>query len=104
MEQYINVGAQSREVQNLENAVLKVFNSLYPNPLLNNPYISVGNAFSGTNDLIVPHKLNRVPKGYIVIGRNANAMIYTSSTTNTAPKAYMILKASGTVTADILFF
>lgn len=57
-----------------------------------------------TSDSFVQHGLGRIPQGYIVTDRNANATIYTSSTTNNRPKEELILRGSAAVTADLLVF
>ena len=57
-----------------------------------------------TADTYVNHKLNRKYQGYIVINKNAAQTIYTSATANNNKNLYIILKASGTVTVDIMFF
>jgi len=104
MIQYVTVNSSDRDTQELENSVLRVFESLYPNPLLNNPTIVTGQSFTSGTDLIVSHKLGRAVKGYIVINKNAAADIYQSSTVNIAPTAQIILKSNANVVADILFF
>lgn len=58
----------------------------------------------GTGNTYIKHGLGRVPQGYIIAGRNANANVYTSSTTNNRPKEELILGASTAVTVDLLVF
>jgi hypothetical protein len=57
-----------------------------------------------TADKNVNHLLNRPFKGYLVINRNADSTIYTSTTTNNRTDLFIILKASATVTVDLMFF
>jgi len=57
-----------------------------------------------TSDTIVNHGLNRPYQGYIITDRNANAVVYTSATVNNTKNLFIILKASATVTVNILFF
>lgn len=56
------------------------------------------------NDTMVNHKLNRPYQGYIIVNRNANQVVSTSTTVNNNKNLYIILKASGNVIVDILFF
>lgn len=58
----------------------------------------------GTGDTVVNHGLGRAPQGYIVIGRNADATVWTSSTANSSQTKTIILKASASVAATIYFF
>jgi hypothetical protein len=104
MQQYVNVIADDRQTQEINNNVSRVFSSLYSNPLLNNPVIVKGLLFSSGTDLLVNHKLNRAVTGYIVINSNAAVNVYQSSTVNLQPKAQIILKTNATATVDILFF
>lgn len=92
------------EIQELVNSLIRVFNSIDTNPLLNNPRIAKTNVFTSGVDLVINHKLNRIPIGYIPINLNAAAIIFTSSTLNNMTKTQVILQANANVTADILFF
>lgn len=57
-----------------------------------------------TSDTLVNHTLTRVPIGYLVVSKDANAAVYTSSTSNLRPKEQLILKASATVEVDLWVF
>ena len=103
MRPFIRTAGLDRQNQVFENSVNDVFQSIYKNPLLNDARISTGIVL-GTSDTYVSHGLNRNPTGYIICGSNANAVVYTSSTTNLQPTASIILKASAAVTVNILFF
>lgn len=104
MIQYIQTIAKDSDTREMDSNVSRVFQSLYPNPLLNNPTIVKGIVFTTNTDVQIAHRLGRTPVGYIIVNKNSNGSIYTSSTTNVAPTAYMILKSDANVTADILFF
>jgi len=56
------------------------------------------------SDNFVNHGLNRVPQGYLVTDRNANAVIYTSATVNSLTDRQIILNCSANVTVDFWFF
>ena len=58
----------------------------------------------GTNDTRVNHSLQRKTKGYIVVNRDSNSLIYTSSTANPRPEDQLILKASASVVASLWIF
>lgn len=100
---FVRVKTNSQEGRELNRSTQRVFQSLTGNPLLNGPNI-VNDVVLTTADTLVSHGLGRTPLGYIIIGLNANATIYTSPTTNNASTATLILRASGNVTANILFF
>lgn len=101
---FVVTKSNSPDVQELTSSLVRVFNSIDTNPLLNNPRISKGNIFTSGMDLVINHKLNRLPVGYIPINLNAAAIIFTSSTLNNMTKTQVILQANANVTADILFF
>lgn len=104
MLQYIHTIAQDANVREMDSNVSRVFKSLYPNPLLNNPVIVKGLLFSSGVDLSVSHKLNRPVTGFIVINSNAAVNVFQSSTVNVAPNALIILQSNSNATVDILFF
>ena len=105
MLQYVHAATNDLEIQNLDHAVSKVFDSLMPNPLLNSPNLITGVVFaSGGTDVVVNHKLGRVPKGYILVGSTASANLYTSPTTNKNTIQNIILRTSAATTVSILFF
>lgn len=103
MKPFVTVHTTMRETQELNNNLVRTFNSISKNPLLNSPVLIQGIALT-TADSIISHKLGRQYVGYIITNINANQNVYTSSTVNVAPEVQIILKASGAVTVDILFF
>ena len=50
------------------------------------------------------HGLEQAPEGWIILKQNAAQVIYESATVNDFPGTTVILKAGGTVTADLFFF
>ena len=52
----------------------------------------------------IPHGLDRVPAGYIVVNRTANSVISTSSAVNKTPKNSLILNCSANVTVSLWVF
>jgi|TARA_R110002167_G_C12414559_1_gene628249 hypothetical protein len=77
------------------------------NPLFQLPFAS-GNRVQDvditTADTIVDHGLEQTPEGWIILKQNAAQVIYESATVNDFPETTVILKANGTVTADLFFF
>tara|TARA_R110000764_G_scaffold44250_1_gene99631 strand:+ start:249 stop:563 length:315 start_codon:yes stop_codon:yes gene_type:complete len=77
------------------------------NPLFQLPFAS-GNRVQDvditTADTIVDHGLEQTPEGWIILKQDAAQVIYESATVNDFPATTVILKAGGTVTADIFFF
>ncbi len=77
------------------------------NPLFQLPFAS-GNRVQDvditTADTIVDHGLEQTPEGWIILKQNAAQVIYESTTVNDFPGTTVILKAGGTVTADLFFF
>lgn len=104
MIQYVAAITNNKDVQNLNDAVYRVFTSLYPNPLLNSPQIIKDLSFSAGADLWIDHKLGRAVNGYIVTKSNAATQVYTSPTINAINTVRICLRASVTATVDILFF
>ena len=77
------------------------------NPLLQLPFAS-GNRVQDveitTADTIVDHGLEQAPEGWIILKQDAAQVIYESATVNDFPATTVILKAGGTVQADLFFF
>lgn len=63
-------------------------------------------AFTSGNgaDKIIDHGLRRVPRGFVVLKKNAPGDIYESSTSNPRPDLQIILKATSAMTASIWVF
>lgn len=104
MQQYVTVNSKDRDVQNMEDSVLRVFTSLYSNPLLNGPTIIKSQRILTGVDNTVFHKLLRPVLGFLVINIDAPAIVYQSSSKNIAPTTQILLKSNADVTVDILFF
>ena len=77
------------------------------NPLLQLPFAS-GNRVQdqdlSTSDTIVDHGLEQKPEGWLILKQNAAQVIYESATVNDFPETTIIMKAGGSVTADLFFF
>jgi len=101
---YINVNSSDPDIQRLDSNVDRVFDSIFPNPLLANPTIISDLIFTSGTDLVINHKLGRVVKGYLPIKSSAAASIYTSSTSLINPLTQIILKSNANATVSLLFF
>lgn len=104
MIQYIHTIAKDADTREMDSNISRVFESLYPNPLLNNPVLVKGLSFSNGVDLSISHKLNRPVTGFIVTNSNAAVNIFQSSSVNIAPTALIILRSNANALVDILFF
>lgn len=101
---YTQVNATTRETQELNNNVSRVFSSLYGNPLLNQLTIVKNVVFVNGVDNPIQHKLNKNVTGYVIIKANAAVHVFTSPTTNPIPTASIILRSNADATVDLLFF
>jgi hypothetical protein len=52
----------------------------------------------------VAHTLNRPIQGWQLVRQDSNAVVWESSTVNTAPSSIIILRASANCKVSILFF
>lgn len=104
MIRYTRTITQSSDTREMDKNIELVLQSLYPNPLLNSPSLVKGLSFTSGTDLQVDHRLNRPVTGFIVTNSDAAAIVYQSSTANTAPGSVIILKSNATATVDIFFF
>lgn len=104
MQQYISTITNSPEIKQLDEAVRRVFDSIYLNPLLANPTLITGLVFTSGTDLVISHKLNRTVKGYLMVGSTTAASLYTSPTVNSNPNQLIILRTNANTTANVLFF
>ncbi len=57
-----------------------------------------------TASTLVPHRLGRKVRGWIVVRKNASAEVYEGTPVAMTPTKTINLKASATVTVSLLFF
>jgi hypothetical protein len=58
-----------------------------------------------TTKIKIPHSLKRTPKGFLVLDRDANAVVYQVRGADDGPNAqYISLISSATVTVKIMLF
>ncbi len=89
--------------QRLQDNIANSFNQFEKLPQLDSVIVK-DVVLSSTIDNVVEHKLSRPVQGWQVVRQNANAVVYESSTTNTAPSSVILLRASASCTVSILFF
>lgn len=89
------------ELQKIQDNVSEIFADISLQPILKGNFID---AIITTSDTNIEHKLGRAYLGYLVVDKNANAVVYTSTAANNSPTRQIILKASGTVTVKLYIF
>jgi hypothetical protein len=85
----------------LQSGVVGALNQLQASPLTGAQLITGVIIIAGT-PTIVPHGLNKVPTGYLVVSANAASSTWLG--TSPAPASVLSLQASATVTVNILVF
>lgn len=92
-----------RVLAQIQDNVQKVLSAIaHACPLLDGTLLV--NVVVGTTDTMVGHALNRVPLGYLVVGRSGAGEVFTSSSANPVPKSLLVLKASAPVTVSLWVF
>lgn len=92
------VNTNDRVLQRIQDNVDDAIRSVITSPILDGRLI-VGMALNvGDNGL--EHKLNRVPRGYIIVDKNANSNIYTTSKDD----KFLTLNVGVAITASIWVF
>lgn len=89
--------------QRLQDAVALSFNQFEKLPQLDSVIVK-NVVLSAAVDNNVAHGLTRPIQGWQIVRLNANAVVYESTTVNTAPDSIVILRTSATCTVSILFF
>ena len=79
-----------------------LWNDIRNHPLLKGRLIE--NIEITTASLNVEHKLNRKPRGYIVVKKNANINIFDNALSDSLAKKFINLDASGSGTITIWVF
>lgn len=91
----------NQDLQALQTNVAATLDPLLNLELLDGRLISNVALVSGA-DTLVNHGLGRAPLGWIVAGQDANAVIW--ETASPAPNKVLSLRASATVTANLIIF
>ena len=99
---FTQLWSKDQEVTRVQSHIQKTFA-----PLLELPFadgVLRADLSIGTADTEIEHKLGRAYDGWLMVGLQANAVIYESATANTNKSSVIILKASTSATASIFFF
>lgn len=89
--------------QRLQDSIAQSFNQFETLPQLDSVIVK-DVVLSGAVDNNISHGLNRPIQGWQIIRKSANADVWESTTVNTAPSSFVILRASTTVTVSFIFF
>jgi hypothetical protein len=100
--QFKKVGQKSPEVTQFQDNCEQTFNRLTNKQILDG--VLLEDVVLTTAALNVSHGLGRPVTGYMVIKRNANAVVYDNESSNTKKTQFLILRASATVTVSLWVF
>lgn len=89
---------QNQELSRFQEDVADTFNQILKNPIQD--YVILKDVVLGTTSTFVDHKLGRMPIGWFIVNKNANANVWNYETTD----KYLDLDASAAVTVDIYVF
>ena len=90
-----------KDIQRLQDALSKVFNAIQKKEILDGRLInSVALTTSGPAE--IEHGLRKPIRGWIIVEKNANAIVYSS--VSTTPNATLILNTTANVTVDLWVF
>lgn len=90
-----------RDIQKLQDALNKVFNSITAKEIIDGRLISNVVLTTGSANE-VNHGLGVPVRGWIVVGKNANANIWSSA--SSTPNSTLILNTSANVTVSLWVF
>lgn len=91
-----------KQLSSVQEQIIEWSLPISANALLDGAIIK--NISLSTNDTLVAHGLDRSYVGYIVIDRNANAVVYTSTSANPDATRFIVLKASASCVVSIYVF
>lgn len=96
------VQAASGETRSLWDSFSEAFSLLQTkNPILNGVYVETS---VGIADTEIAHGLGKAPTGWFIVNRDANAVVWESSTVNSRTKDRLILVASAAVNVTLYVF
>lgn len=90
-----------RDIQRLQDALSKVFNAIQTKQILDGRLVSNVEIASGTITEL-DHGLQRPVRGWIVVDKNANAVVWTSA--SEIPNRTLNLNTSANVTISLWVF
>jgi hypothetical protein len=89
------------DVQRLQDAIANVFNTILKKQIIDGQLIN-NILITGGSPLSVNHGLGTLPRGFIVVNKNAQSDVW--QTISTTPNSTMILNANNTVTISVWVF
>lgn len=92
-----NADQLQRTVNTIQQNVEDAINKLEKNTLLDNVTY---NDITVNTSYTLQHKLGRVPKGYLIVQKNANANVWNGTISDTQ----IVLNSSAAVTVSIIVF
>lgn len=96
--------SSSRELNTFQNQVTAFVNAIARVPTLNGNLIQ-DIVFTGTDPVKVGHQLGRRPIGYMVTKADAGLQVWDLDSDNTElPEQYLVLRFTGSATADLWIF
>ena len=101
---YVRTNATQRDIQEVENGLVRTFQSIINNPLLGTIAIVPNIIVRMGADTIVNQQIGRPVTGWIVINKTQPGDLYQSPTTNTLPAVNYIFRATADNIYTILFF
>ena len=99
---FTSLYTEDAEVNRLQSHIKTALNPLLELPISDG--VMLKDQTIETTDTEINHGLGREYEGFIITRLKTNATIYESATDNPSKSLYILLKASGTATADIYIF
>jgi hypothetical protein len=96
------VQLDDEKTNRFQQTVVSAINELRNLPILQG--VQSNDISIGTSVTLVPHKLGRSYRGYLVTNLNANAVVYVDSSSTADPASFIPLKASASCTVDLWVF
>lgn len=92
----------SADLRQVQDSLGLVLDQVIRREILDGVLIENISLVTGSN--IIDHTLDRAPKGFIIVARNANEQVWNGTSTKIVPKRNIDLESSGAVTVSLWFF
>lgn len=99
---YKKIRSENSDIRQIQDAIALVIDQISSKDILDGILVEDISLVSGVN--LVSHKLDRAPKGFIVVARNANQNVWNGVSTRAVSNLNMALQCSGSVKVSIWFF
>jgi hypothetical protein len=97
------INTDNYDLQKVQDSVAAAFQTLGVNFVVNGELVKGITLQSGVDNK-VEHKLGRVPNGFFIADKNANADVWQSTTVNNIKDRLLLLRSSATVTINLWVF